>query len=88
METTTNIMRPDLDGAPRPARQPLEDAWPETLPRGLFVGELLLRELAHIAQDDFRGRRRNASTSSPAGSVRTSTGSPTSASFAGNAVRR
>ena len=55
METTANIMMPGLDGAPRPARQRLEKAWPETLPRGLFVGELLLRELAHIAQDDFRG---------------------------------
>lgn len=55
METTANIMMPGLDGAPRPARQRLEKAWPETLPRGLFVGELLLRELTHIAQDDFRG---------------------------------
>lgn len=55
METTKNIMMPDLDVAPRPARQRLEKAWPETLPRGLFVGELLLRELTHIAQDDFRG---------------------------------
>ena len=55
MNATSNITRPDLDAAPTGARLPLEEAWPAAVPRGLFVRELLLREMPYLVQDDFRG---------------------------------
>ena len=55
MDTTMNItntdLRPALGGAPR-APHPVR---PDSLPRALFVAELLARRLVHIARDAFRG---------------------------------
>lgn len=54
MDTTMNITRPDLGVARQTARRRVA-ARPEALPRELFAGELVARDLAHIAQDSFRG---------------------------------
>jgi len=55
MDTTMNItntdLRPDLGGARR-APHPIR---PDSLPRALFVAELLARRLVHVARDAFRG---------------------------------
>jgi hypothetical protein len=59
MGTTMNITKIDASVAPRTARR-LADAWPETMPRGLFATALLERRFSQIARDEFPG------TASPA----------------------
>jgi hypothetical protein len=54
MGTTMNNSKPDTRLVSRPAHR-VNDAWPENMPRSLFVDELLARRLPHIAQDEFRG---------------------------------
>ena len=54
MATTMNITKTDANVAPHMARR-LKDAWPETVPRGLFVAALLERRLSHVARDEFPG---------------------------------
>lgn len=53
MGTTMNSTKMNT-GAPRTPRR-LVNAWPESMPRGLFTAALLDRSLAHIAHDEFPG---------------------------------
>jgi hypothetical protein len=52
MDTTTSA---NDSATPARVRRWINTSWPETLPRGLFVAEVLARGLSHIVQDDFRG---------------------------------
>lgn len=54
MGVTMNITKTNANVAPRKPRR-LADAWPETIPRGMFVAALLERRLVHVARDEFPG---------------------------------
>jgi len=56
MERMTNSTNALLRSAFPRARRATHISTPESLPRGLFVAELLRLGLPHIGQDEFRGR--------------------------------
>jgi hypothetical protein len=55
MDTTMNITNADLRPALSGARRAPHAIRPDSLPRALFVAELLDRRLVHVARDAFRG---------------------------------
>src|SRR5215469_3663985 len=55
MGTTMNTTNGDLHLAPAPGPRPVDDAWPGSIARGLFVAEVLRLRLTHIAHDQLHG---------------------------------
>jgi hypothetical protein len=55
MDTTMNITNTDLRPALGGARLAPHPIRPDSLPRALFVAEVLARRLPHVARDAFRG---------------------------------
>jgi ATPase family associated with various cellular activities (AAA) len=55
MGTTMNSTTTDLQLPSARSQRRLDDAWPQSMARGLFVAEMLQRQLTHVARDELQG---------------------------------